>query len=120
MTLRQSFIAAYFFLDMYYEETKNDDFLDIISGMNPFLWATGGSADPAAEYDWADVAKTVTNEKVLTKEQGFQIMYNYVEFFITEFGFDFNWILNGLSKKTSNSHDWQKCIDAAMNVNETM
>ena len=114
MDLKQSFVAAYYFLNLYYEETKHDDFLDIISGMNPFFWVDGNSADPAAEYDWAKVAKTVTNADCLSSQQAFQVMYEYVKFFKVEFGFDFDWIMDGLLRKTYNSPDWLNCVAKAM------
>jgi len=114
LNFRQAFIAAYYFLNIYYEETKNDDFLDIISGMNPFLWADGGSADPAAEKDWADVAKIIAKGESLNPQQAFQAMYGYVKFFKTEFGFDFDWIINGLLEKTHNSPKWLECVAKAL------
>jgi len=114
MTLKQAFIASYLFLDIFYQETKDERFLDIISGMNPFLWADGSSADPAAIYDWAFVAKRITEEEHLSSKQSYYVMYEYVKFFKTEFGFDFDWIMEGLLKKTHNSPEWLNCVDKAM------
>jgi len=113
MNLRQAFIAAYYFLDIYYEETKDEAFLDIISGMNPFFWEDGGAADPATERDWENVAKSIVSGESLDSQQAFQAMYEYVKFYKTEFGFDFGWIMDGLLKKTHNSPTWLECVAKA-------
>jgi len=116
MNLRQAFIAAYYYLEVYYNETISEDILDIISSMNPFLWADGGSADPAAEHDWIEVAKNIMTGDQMDSQQAFQVMYEYVKFFKTEFGFDFDRIMEGLLKKTHNDPEWLKCVAAAVEM----
>lgn len=116
MNLKQAFIAAFYFLNLYYEETNNEAFLDIVSGMNPFVWEDESSADPAAERDWEAIANSITIEAYLSPQQAFQIMYEYVKFFKTEFGFNFDWIMEGLLEKTHNDPKWMQCVSKSKEV----
>ena len=118
MTLKQAFVASFYFLSFYYEEAKDESLLDIISSMNPHVWVDGNSFDPASEHDWERIAKSIVKEGCLSSQQAFKAMYEYVKFFKTEFGFDFDWVLEGLLEKTHNDAKWIECVETAINTKQ--
>lgn len=88
--------------------------MDLVSSMNPFFWADGSSLNSAAEDDWIDVAKSITDDESVNSQQAFQIMYEYVNFHKREFGFEYYWLLDELIEKTHQSPKWRECVDRAM------
>jgi len=114
MNFRQAFIAAYYFLDLYYIETGDEDIADLVSDMNPFLWGDGGSADPAAEDDWEKVAKATVDGGSISPQQAFQVLYNYLKFHTVEFGFNFEWLMEDMLSKTHNTSNWAESVARAM------
>jgi len=110
LTLRQAYIAAYDFLSPFYDKTKDDKLLDLLSCMNPFLWKDGGSADPATYEDWLDSAKKITNKEQLNAKQAFQIMLEFLRFHKNEFNYAPEWIITDLEKKTHNNEGWLRCV----------
>ena len=116
MSLRQAYIAAFYFLDFhYYVEAKNDDLLiDLLSSMNPFFWTDGRPLNSAAENDWAEAAKKITDGELLDVQQAFQVMREYVKFYKTEFGFNYEWVIADITKKTYKTPKWLECVTAAM------
>ena len=115
MNFRQAFVAAYYFLDHCYAETKNTELVGLVSDMNPFVFADGGSADPAAISDWGNIAKNISETGDFDTEQAFQAMYEYVNFHKTEFGFDYDWVLAYLANETHKSLKWLECVSKSMN-----
>lgn len=50
MSVYDYFVLMYYALDSAYQDSPNEELLDYISDLNPFIWADEGSADPA-EYE---------------------------------------------------------------------
>jgi len=119
LTLKQAFIAAFYFMDLYYIETKDDALADLLGNMNPYLWADGGSADPAAEEDWNNVAKAIKCGTQINPEQAFLLMYEYLNFHKTGLGYDVEWLMNDLAKKPHDTPEWLECITKAINPDES-
>ena len=117
MTLKQAYIAVYEFLSLYYEETKDDELIDLLSSMNPFLWADGDSADPAIYRDWLDLAKKVTNDKQLDAKRAYQAMIGFLKFYKKEFDYVPEWLIKDLEDEVHNMSKWLECVDTVIEVN---
>jgi len=115
MTLQQAFIAAYKFLCIYFDETKDDNMIDLLSCMNPFFWADGNSLDPATYQDWLNSAKKVTNEEVLDIKQSFQVLLKFLEFHRDEFNYAPEWLIAELVAKTHDDTRWVECVAEVTN-----
>lgn len=50
MSVYDFFVLMYYALDSVYQDSPDEELLDYISDLNPFIWADEGSADPA-EYE---------------------------------------------------------------------
>lgn len=63
MKAQPEFVIAYHFLDRFkaaYAADFTEDLIDLLSSMSPYLWANGGSADPALVHDWEQAAQDHT------------------------------------------------------------
>ena len=58
LTIRQAYLAMYYFLDSLYERTNSDDLAGFLGGFR--ILRDGTTADPAAWEDWVDAVKKVT------------------------------------------------------------
>lgn len=114
MTQRQAYIAAYYFLESYWIETKSDDLVHLLSNMNPFLWTDGYSADPATYEEWLECAKKIVDGESLDARQTFDVMLEFLKFHKEEFEFAPAWLIDDVTKKTHNSSEWLACVADAM------
>lgn len=53
ITLKQSYLAAFQVLDEIFNDTRNRELGNFLSGMNPYLFSDLMPADPAMWYEWA-------------------------------------------------------------------
>ncbi len=62
ITTEQAYNAMYAYFSRLYERTKNDQVGSMLSDLS--LVRTGGTADPAAIYDWLECVNEVREGKV--------------------------------------------------------
>ena len=110
MTLKQAYIAAFCFLKPYWDETKSEEIVDLLSCMNPFFWADGNSADPATFDDWQDCAVKAKIEEPLDAERAFNLMLEFLAFHRDEFAYAPQWLIGDVANRTCNSSEWLTCI----------
>ena len=114
MTQKQAYISAYFFLESYWAETKSEDLVHLLSSMNPFLWADGGSADPAIYEEWLKCSKKIAVDEPLNAEQTFNVILEFLKYYHDEFEFAPMWLIDDLIAKTCNTPKWLECVSNAM------
>ena len=74
------FISLYRALDCLYDEEPNDELGNFLSGMNPYLFKDGESADPAI---YAEFEEYMNNRQIsldeATEDDGYEVAYNYLK-----------------------------------------
>lgn len=134
LTLKQAYVSMYYYLDDIWNKIRNkkdifslDDFIDLISDLNPFLFSETMSADPAAWEDWIDCVNKIKfskdKEMKLTSEEAFQSMILLIELYINEMNFDLKWlieIITSQEKKYEQNKisliDWKLCVKKSLNL----
>lgn len=69
------FSLIFFMLNACWEECKDDNLAHFLSEMNPYLWDSIGSADPAVYAEFLDFMK----DKTLGEDNGFQLAKDYLK-----------------------------------------
>ncbi len=69
------FCLIYFMLDHCWEETKDEKLTCSLSDMNPYLWMTEDSADPAVYANFQDFMQG----KTLGDDNGFQLAKDFLK-----------------------------------------
>lgn len=110
LNLKQAYLTTFYFLDMIYDENKNDVLGGLLGSMNPNIFIDNISADPAIWEDWENCAKTITKDGFLTANQAFQVMILFLEFNQNEFGDNLSWIILEL-KKSYENEKWIECAN---------
>lgn len=80
-------------LDACWEDCKNSELGQFLSGMNPYFWEAEMSADPA----WYEEFKDFMKNKSLGADNGFQLAKEYLK--TIEFIPDLRNILMNMTKK---------------------
>jgi hypothetical protein len=113
LNLERSYLAMFFMLDEYWDETKHDSLAAMLGSLNPFLFKDSISADPAAFQNWVDSVKKVTDEGVLTYDEAFQASLIFLKLYQIEFGFEVGGVIDELSAMTGKNERWINCIKKA-------
>lgn len=73
LSISESYLAMFWFIDSFYWKTKDDDLGSILGGLSPFTFMDDTSADPAAWSEWKTVIEDMNlkdeNKKNLTIEE---------------------------------------------------
>jgi len=119
LDLKQSYLTMYSLLnDLYWEKTKNDSLGGMLSSLNPYIYANWITADPAAWEDWIDSVKKITDAEFLTHKEALQASIVFLEFYMTEFGFEIGWILDDIKNMSSDNEIWRSFIKKAIEVSK--
>ena len=104
MTYKQGFLVMFNLLDNYYfEDTSNDDLANILSNMNPSIFADGEPADPAYWADWERILGEKSIKEPMNADELLDGVFAFLEFYQKEFEFDLGDVLKmvkGLSKES--------------------
>lgn len=132
LTIRQAYLAMYYYFNDIWIKLKNknipsfDDFIDLISDVDPFLFKGSMSADPAAWEYWINCVSNVKALKdkdiKLTSEEAFQCMIIFIELYINEMNFDLKWLIEIITSKEKIYGqdvipliDWNLCVEKGLN-----
>lgn len=74
MRVYDYFVLMYYALDSVYQDSPNEELLDYISDLNPFIWADESSADPAEYEDF----KSEFQKCGTTDAYGYIFVKNYI------------------------------------------
>ena len=69
------FSLIFFMLNACWEEDKDSELGQFLSGMNPYFWEPEMSADPA----WYEEFKDFMKDKTLGEDNGFQLAKEYLK-----------------------------------------
>jgi hypothetical protein len=58
LTVRQTYLAMYQFLDHYWQTTKSDEIAGLLGGLS-FVWSDDTPGDPAYKIEWQDAVRKV-------------------------------------------------------------
>ncbi len=75
MNIFEFFSLIYLLLDHSWQESKDDDHGAFLGAMNPYLWASQDSGDPAVYEDF----KHFMQGKTLGEDNGFQLAKDYLK-----------------------------------------
>ena len=113
----QSYLVMYFLLrDYYWETTKNDSLGGMLGDLSPYIAEGYISADPAAWEDWIDSVKKVSDNNLLKHEEALQAIIVFLEFYMTEFGFNIGWILEDIINLSHKRKEWMSFVDKAIQI----
>ena len=111
LSIKQSYLAMFYLLEMIYENTKNDCLGSLLGGFNPHLFRGSMSADSAAWEDWNNIVQKITNERLLTSGETLRVTKAFVKFHEDEFGFDLGWLTDELSNLSDEDEKWVKVVE---------
>jgi hypothetical protein len=115
ITLRQSYLAAFQILDEIFDDTKNEQLGNFLSGMNPYLFTDSISADPATWHEWVSCANKVQNGGVLTADNAFQTLISFLRFNEEQYGYRTNMILDEM-QNPSYQKRWKQLLQKAETI----
>ena len=75
MNTFEYFSLIFFMLDACWEDTKDTNLGQFLSEMNPYMWGTEDSADPAVYEEFKEFMK----DKNLGKDNGFELAKEYLK-----------------------------------------
>ena len=90
---KQAYLTAFHFLKGIYQENHDSELGDLLSSMNPYLFLSSNSADPAVWEDWISCVLQIRDGEKLTDNEALQSMLLFLKFNQEEFEYDFNWII---------------------------
>ncbi len=114
LSIRQAYLAMFHLLDVFYWDTRDEDFASLVSGFDPYLFEESMSADPAAWGDWKDSVKKVTDRELLTTDEALDATRKFIVFHRDEFGFNLGWLVDRLDGMTANDKNWLDSIENAL------
>lgn len=103
MSEYDSFIIIFFTLDCYWDEHKEYDLGQFLSGMNPFWFGDVGSAVP---YIYTEYCKFI-NDRTITLDNSFEVAKEYITSLNEEYiSKAFSWV---------EEVEWNKCCEKYIN-----
>jgi hypothetical protein len=117
LDIKQAYLTMYFMLDAYYwEKTKSDSLGGMLGDLSPYMAKGYISADPAAWEDWIDSVKKISNADLLTHDEVFQVIIVFLDFYMSEFGFDIGVILEDIKNMSIKSDTWLSFVNKSIEV----
>lgn len=95
----RSFLVFFYILDQGYDQCKENDLGRFLGTISPELWGDGLPADKAIYNDWqnANNFQTIDENNIIKK------IYDFLEGYEREFGFDFckikEWLIMSANKE---------------------
>jgi hypothetical protein len=112
MTYKQGFLTMFNLLDnFYFEDTSNDDLANILSNMNPSIFADGEPADPAYWADWERILEEKSIKEPMNTDELLNGICAFLEFYQKEFEFNLKSVLEKVEGLSSESEILIKYIN---------
>jgi len=119
LDMKQGYLTMFYMLDdHYWEKTKNDSLGGMLSDLSPHIFVGCISADPAAWDDWINSVKKITEAELLTDKEALQASIVFLEFYMTEFGFEIGWIVDDIKSMSSDNEMWLSSIKKSIEASE--
>ena len=117
LSKEQAYLAMFFMLDQHYwTSTKNDSLGQLLGSLNPYLFIGSKTADPAAWEDWIDSITRITDASLLSPDEALKACMVFLEFYMSEFGFDVGWILEDIRNMSDNDKVWLFYVNHATDI----
>lgn len=110
LTYQQALFAAFTLLADLYDQTKSDPLRELISDMNPFIFADHTPADPATWSDWVNCAKAIQGDGNLTDGAIFEALVSFLRYDEKEYGYQSDWILKELQTPAYQKR-WEQLLE---------
>lgn len=115
ITMRQSYLAAFQMLDEIFDDTKNAQLGNLLSGMNPYLFTDSMSADPATWHEWVTCASKIQKGGALTADNAFKTLASFLRFNEAQYGYRTNIILDEM-QNPSCQRRWKLLLEKAATI----
>ena len=80
MTRRYIMIAMYQAMDCMYDEHPSEELLDFVTELNPYIWTSRTSADPAVEIEFNEfIDENFGRQSEFDQNQAYDIVKKYLE-----------------------------------------
>ncbi|MDR1157592.1 MAG: hypothetical protein LBK75_04705 [Oscillospiraceae bacterium] len=113
--LKQSFLAAFQILDEVFDDTRNEQLGNLLSEMNPYLFADLMSADPAIWNEWIDCAKKINKDEVYSSDEVFETLNIFLELNSEQYYYDMDLLLCLINDKITNGR-WERIFKKALTI----
>ena len=85
MRTMQSYLTFFYILDRCYEQCHEDDLGGFLGAISPEIWEDGQPMDKAIFNDW----QKISNPPTVNAQNLIEKIYDFLNYYEKEFGFDF-------------------------------